>query len=150
MEHFMTLAFSAAVNGDVRVRVSAWLLRSPPREDGLPDLAWREEFTLSRRPSVLHLAGTTADGHLWHTIRYKDGSWQQFGDVEGPAGDRGVIRDVACASLDAENELHVAAINTKGRLWHTIRYRDGSWQQFGDVEGPAGDRGSFRTVSVDG
>ena len=200
MEHFMTLAFSAAVNGDVRVRVSAWLLRSPPGEDGLPDLAWREEFTLSRRPSVLHLAGTTADGHLWHTIRYRDGSWQQFGDVEeqagdrgkfvgvdvatidyglhvcgvtdagrlwhtirygigtwqqfgdveGPAGDRGAIRDVACASLDAENELHVAAINTQGHLWHTIRYRDGSWQQFGDVEGPAGDRGSFRTVSVDG
>jgi hypothetical protein len=148
MEHFMTLAFSAAVNGDVRVRVSAWLLRSPPREDGLPDLAWREEFTLSRRPSVLHLAGTTADGHLWHTIRYKDGSWQQFGDVEGPAGDRGVIRDVACASLDAENELHVAAINTKGRLWHTIRYRDGSWQQFGDVEEQAGDRGNFVGVDV--
>jgi hypothetical protein len=146
MEHFMTLAFSAAVNGDVRVRVSAWLLRSPPREDGLPDLAWREEFTLSRRPSVLHLAGTTADGHLWHTIRYRDGSWQQFGDVEGPAGDRGDLKDVACASLD--NELHVCAVSDAGRLWHTIRYRDGSWQQFGDVEEQAGDRGNFVGVDV--
>src|SRR5215204_2928230 len=146
MEHFMTLAFSAAVNGDVRVRVSAWLLRSPPGEDGLPDLAWREEFTLSRRPSVLHLAGTTADGHLWHTIRYRDGSWQQFGDVEGPAGDRGALKDVACASLD--NELHLCAVSDDGRLWHTIRYRDGSWQQFGDVEGQAGDRGKFVRVDA--
>jgi len=199
MEHFMTLAFSAAVNGDVRVRVSAWLLRSPPGEDGLPDLAWREEFTLSRRPSVLHLAGTTADGHLWHTIRYRDGSWQQFGDVEEQAGDRGKFVGVDVATIDyglhvcgvtdagrlwhtirygigtwqqfgdvegpagdrgrfasvsagetGVGELHVAGTTADGHLWHTIRYRDGSWQQFGDVEGPAGDRGSFRTVSVDG
>jgi hypothetical protein len=51
-EHFMTLAFSAAGNGAVRVRVSAWLLRRPPGEDGLPHLAWREEFTLFRRGGV--------------------------------------------------------------------------------------------------
>jgi len=31
-----------------------------------------------------------------------------------------------------------------------IRHPNGSWTPFGDVEGQAGDRGNFRTVSVDG
>jgi hypothetical protein len=143
-EHFMTLRFDDAESGVVRLTVSAWLLR---REgfDGLPALAFRNIFELYRRPSVLHLAGTTADGHLWHTIRYRDSSWQLFGDVEGPAGDIGAIRDVACATVD--NELHLCAVTDDGHLWHTIRYKDGSWQKFGDVEGPAGDRGNF--VKVD-
>jgi hypothetical protein len=47
-EHFMTLAFTDAGNGNVHVQVSAWLVRRPPRADGLPHLAWREEFTLRR------------------------------------------------------------------------------------------------------
>jgi hypothetical protein len=48
-EHFMTLAFSNAGNGNVHVQVSAWLITRPPRADGLPHLAWRIEFTLRRK-----------------------------------------------------------------------------------------------------
>jgi hypothetical protein len=42
--------------------------------------------------------------------------------------------------------LHVAGVTNDGHLWHTIR-REG-WTALGDVEGQAGDHGSFIAVSV--
>lgn len=97
-------------------------------------------------PGFLHLSGATWDGRLWHTIRFPNGPWQQFGDVEGQTGDRGTIRDVSCATV--AGELHLCAVPGDGRLWHTIRFANGTWQQFGDVEGQTGDRGSIREVSA--
>jgi hypothetical protein len=43
--------------------------------------------------------------------------------------------------------LHLVGVTTDGRLWHTVRNTNGTWTPFGDVEGQAGDRGSF--VDVD-
>lgn len=95
---------------------------------------------------LLHLAGVTSDGRLWHTIRYASGAWQQFGDVEGQAGDRGTLVDVDLQNVG--NEVHLCAVNSDGGLWHTIRYASGIWQQFGNIEGQAGERGAFRKVGA--
>jgi subtilisin family serine protease len=43
---------------------------------------------------------------------------------------------------------HVCAINTQGRLWHTIRHANGGWTPFGDVEGQAGEMGKLRQVAA--
>ena len=94
----------------------------------------------------LHLAAVNNAGRLWHTIRAADGSWQPFGDVEGPAGEAGNLRDVAVAAVGSS--LHLAAVNNAGRLWHTIRAADGSWQPFGDVEGQTGEMGELRAVAI--
>jgi hypothetical protein len=98
---------------------------------------------------TLHLAGVTSDGKLWHTIRYPNGTWQPFGDVEGQTGDGGFITDVDVQVIGAgpNGVLHLCAVNSDGRLAHTIRYPD-HWQPFGDVEGQAGERGRFVSVAL--
>jgi hypothetical protein len=99
---------------------------------------------------TLQLAGVTSDGKLWHTIRYPNGGWAPFGDVEGQTGDGGFITDVAVRVIGAgpNGVLHLCAVNSDGRLWHTIRNPDGGWYPFGDVEGQAGERGRFVSVAL--
>lgn len=48
----------------------------------------------------------------------------------------------------APGEFHVCAINATGRLWHTIRFSNGSWQLFGDVVGQTGDVGTLSAVAA--
>jgi hypothetical protein len=45
-------------------------------------------------------------------------------------------------------EMHLCAINTVGRLWHTIRFSTGSWQPLGDAEGQTGDMGELAQVAA--
>jgi hypothetical protein len=99
---------------------------------------------------TLQLAGVTSDGKLWHTIRYPNGGWAPFGDVEGQTGDGGSITDVAVRVIGAgpNGVLHLCAVNSDGQLKHTIRNPNGGWYPFGDVEGQAGERGRFVSVAL--
>jgi hypothetical protein len=42
----------------------------------------------------------------------------------------------------------ILVTDTNGRLFHTIRLTDGTWQAFGDVKGQAGDRGLFTDIAA--
>ena len=89
----------------------------------------------------LHVTSVDVGGKLWHTIRFADGSWQPFfGNVNAQeSNDPGSLYAVDCTS-DVD-DLHVIAttdVNNArngGKLWHTIRFADGSWQRrFEDVD----------------
>jgi uncharacterized protein YfiM (DUF2279 family) len=102
---------------------------------------------------AVHLVGVGIDGQLWHTIRNADDvSWQNFfGLVEGVvAGGPRQFFAVGCAGVG--DALHVVGIGTDYKLYHTVRYPDGSWQGFfGLVEGVvAGGPWGFVTVGSGG
>jgi hypothetical protein len=95
----------------------------------------------------LHVFVVTNDGKLWNTIRHADGSWLHgFGDVKASVGDPGHIVAVSCGQRFAGG-IQVCAVTDDGKLWHTIRYADGSWAQgFGDVKASVGDPGHIVAV----
>jgi hypothetical protein len=95
---------------------------------------------------TLHFGVVNTRGRLWHTIRFADGTWVPFGDVEGQTGEMGDLSQVAAAAVGSD--LHFGVVNTQGRLWHTIRFADGTWVPFGDVEGQTGEMGDLRTTAI--
>jgi hypothetical protein len=87
-----------------------------------------------------------SSGTIWHTIRYPDGTWQvPFGNVSQVVGvPYGYNPFVACAVTGVNDDLHLAAIATgstgaEPTIFHTIRYAEGYWQPFGNVNQTVGD-----------
>jgi hypothetical protein len=88
-------------------------------------------FTCASIGENLHVVAIGQNEELYHTIRFKDGSWQPWGNVSAVVQNNpGKFFRVACASI-GEN-LHVVAIGQDGNLYHTIRF-PASWQPWGNV-----------------
>ncbi len=104
-------------------------------------------------------------GRIWYdTLRdarlTTTASFQEFADLTVDvaarlfgAAERQAVVDAwqqvgITVQASASGNLHVAAVNGAGRLWHTIRFASGAWQPFGDVEIPVGDMGDLADVAV--
>ncbi len=92
---------------------------------------------------------------LLHTLRNNNnnnGTWQNFfGDIEALTGDAGVFTRVACTGKGSE--LHVCGVNSAGQILHTIRYGNGTWQNFfGEISVQVCGTGRFQDIAcgVDG
>jgi hypothetical protein len=67
---------------------------------------------------------------------HRERVWSGSGDITGEAGSPGTPDALAVTA--SRNTLQVAITTTDRGLFHTIRFTDGNWQRFGDVEGAAG------------
>ena len=101
----------------------------------------------------MHVCITTADGQVWHTIRYLDGSWQAagWGNVTAVVSRPGTATAVACTAF-GDSDVHVVVRTSDGGLWHTVRH-PASWDvPFRDLRTVAGQLqpASTATTAVDG
>ncbi|MFD3868911.1 peptidoglycan DD-metalloendopeptidase family protein [Streptomyces sp. NPDC058623] len=84
-----------------------------------------------------HLVAVSNEGKLYHTVRFADGSWGGFGDVNAAAGQLANVTQVAAASVGAELQVAVVA---DGKVYHTVRRADGNWTPLAAVGNPVGDK----------
>lgn len=108
-------------------------------------MIWRKGAEVSNGDSgsELNLLGFALP-IIWHTIRFSNGSWAPFGNVNAVAGPPDGFVAVAAAAVTGE--LHVAALTqgafgAGGTIWHAIRHTDGTWQPFQNVNELVGNPG---------
>jgi len=98
-----------------------------------------ESISLDSSGDTLHLV-VTATQTQFHAMKVGGGAWSGLGNVESVAGDpknslEWRVDSGAIAAVGGE--LHLIQ-STKGDnfggLWHTIRFANGGWAQFQDVE----------------
>ncbi|WP_282204000.1 polymorphic toxin-type HINT domain-containing protein [Kitasatospora fiedleri] len=96
-------------------------------------LASPSQLALTATSSGLEVL-TFSGGKLWHTLRRADGTWQTqgWGDVFSVVGTLSNPTQMAAAATGSGLEIGVSA---GGKLWHTVRRADGTWQTqgWGDV-----------------
>ncbi|MEV7419356.1 CHAP domain-containing protein [Streptomyces sp. NPDC089919] len=87
------------------------------------------------------------DGNLYHSVRRPDGTWQSWHAVAG-TGQAATFqaKEIAIAALP-NGDAQVVAVGADGRVQHTIRFADGSWQGWGALDGFGG-ASSFAASAV--
>jgi hypothetical protein len=79
-------------------------------------------------PGETQFVLTTADGHLWHTLRRADGTWTGLGDVEARFGPGMVaVAAVAAADVTSGETQFMYVRQANGDLMDASRYADGTW-----------------------
>lgn len=130
---------------DIRFPDGSWQGWDPlPGFQGAPAFSARGLAIAGFTNSTAQLVAIGDDGNLYHDIRFADGSWQGWGQMQGN-GDAATFNAgaVAVAAINDTNDpddgqLQVAAIGDDGRVYHDIRFTDGSWQGWGGVLGVGG------------
>lgn len=95
-----------------------------------------------------HMSSNVVRFPLLHTVRGRDGKWLPFGDASAYCGKYFTYARSVDAT-DVNGELHVVVVDANNDAYHTIRYRDGRWQQAGPVNAATGvPAGTLASASV--
>lgn len=89
---------------------------------------------------------------IQHTILRADGKWDPAGNPQdngaaGPIPGGGTNGYAVAAS---QGTLQVVVTTSGGGIYHSIRYADGTWQHWGDVEGAAGHVSPSGAITIAG
>jgi hypothetical protein len=103
----------------------------------------------------LHVVVTASAGSggdpikLYHAIRFAAGNWSSFVDVGTLTGIPNNIFKVAAASVAGRlNVVAYTISNGDFGLFHGVRFSDGSWSAFGDIEPEAGTVGELQDITA--
>ncbi|MFI9386149.1 hypothetical protein [Kutzneria sp. NPDC052558] len=84
-----------------------------------------------------------------HTILDRSGSWSEPGKLGTVLNNPGCdVRHVATSAVNGE--LQFACVDWNGRLLHSIRHADGTWQSYGDVLAATGAAAASGPVTMAG
>ncbi|MER6466387.1 hypothetical protein ABT278_38795 [Streptomyces sp. NPDC001228] len=89
-----------------------------------------------------------ADGHLYHCIRFPDGSWQRWVRLNDDATDKNFAGGPVAMAVTPDYCAHVMAIDKNGGLQYNLRAPDGSWQGWQPVVVSAADGKTFRALDM--
>jgi hypothetical protein len=101
------------------------------------------------KPGVAQWILATAEGGLWHAVRFADGTWS-LGDVKGQIGDIGTVIAVAAVGTITDfGSTQFVLVTADDRMWHTTHNSDsGNWATAGDLKGQIGDFGTVIAVTA--
>ncbi len=71
------------------------------------------------------------DKHLYHNIRFSNGSWQGWNRLNSDAVDQQLNGGPLALTSTPNGTLQALAVDKDGNLLHTLRKPDGSWQEGG-------------------
>ena len=97
------------------------------------------EIAAAQVGDQLQVAAVETDGNsnsVYHAVRAANGKWTRFMNLTGPS--YGTYGPMHVAVAPWEGDLQLAYSTGYGGLNHTVRYQDGTWHAFGNVEAAAG------------
>lgn len=145
-DHPRDLAVTS-VGSDVRVVVLAEDGRTVMRTDRHADGTWSPphftqfggtatKLSAAQVGDDLHVVLLDDQFNVYHTIMREDLTWDPFRDVDGAAGDSGMVNSVGVTA--SVGTLHLVVGSDSTQILHSIRYPDRSWQPFGNVKNETG------------
>lgn len=101
-----------------------------------------KQISIAQVGADLQVAAVAQNGgqaDIWHSILHSNGRWDQFGYVEGAAGNVPGVYAVAVTA--SRGTLQLAVETTNFGVYHTIRYANGTWQPVGEIPDSEGVHG---------
>jgi hypothetical protein len=145
---------SASASGSVTLQSwwYNWLIWGVDVESVAGEVGYLTGSSVTPVYSDLHvIARDDNSSSLWHTVQRGDGTWQPFEDLDAFLGRLGPGSSRNLASTEMNGEYHIVSTAYPDRLFFAVRWTDGSWTGWEDLDPWFGPRPwQWRDVSLAG